>query len=206
MRVIAGRAKGRRLRSVPGERTRPITDRVKESLFNILGDEIIDGHFLDLFGGTGAVGIEALSRGAAHCTFVERDARAWHTIRENLQTTGLMTHATVVRGDAFAYLRRPDVGPFDVIYIAPPQYHGLWRKALVQIDARPDLLTEQGQVIVQIHPKEAEEVPLRHLMLKDERRYGSTLLRFYCRAASASAADESEADVTGASGAQAGTA
>lgn len=183
MRVIAGRAKGRRLRSVPGRSTRPITDRVKESLFDILGADIEGCRFLDLFGGTGAVGIEALSRGAAHCTFVERDHRALRTIRQNLKETGLDAEAEVVRGDAFAYLRRPGLEPFDIIYIAPPQYRGMWRQALEAIDARPELLSLDGLVIVQIHPREAEDVPLRHLTLNDERRYGSTLLRFYCRAA-----------------------
>ncbi|NOZ26641.1 MAG: 16S rRNA (guanine(966)-N(2))-methyltransferase RsmD [Chloroflexi bacterium] len=182
MRVIAGRAKGRRLRSVPGSGTRPITDRVKESLFDILGGDIEGCRFLDLFGGTGAVGIEALSRGAAHCTFVERDGRAVRTIRENLRDTGLAAGAEVIRGDAFAYLRRPGLEPFDIIYVAPPQYRGMWRQALEEIDAHPDVLAPDGLVIVQIHPREAEDVPLRHLELDDERRYGSTLLRFYCRA------------------------
>jgi len=181
MRVIAGRAKGRRLRPVPGEATRPITDRVKEALFDILGNEVEGCRFLYLFGGTGGVGIEALSRGAAHCTFVEWDQWALRTIRQNLQETGLASRAEVVRGDAFAYLRRPDLEPFDIIYVAPPQYRRLWRKALEQIDVRPALLTPGGLVIVQIHPREAEDVPLQHLVLDDERRYGSTLLRFYCR-------------------------
>jgi 16S rRNA (guanine(966)-N(2))-methyltransferase RsmD len=181
MRVIAGRAKGRRLRSVPGEVTRPITDRVKEALFDILREEVAGCRFLDLFGGTGGVGIEALSQGAAHCTFVERDRRALRTIRENLEETGLASDAEVVRGDAFAFLRRPDLGPFDIIYVAPPQYRGMWRKALEQIDARPALLTPGGLVIVQVHPREAEDVLLQHLVLDDERRYGSTLLRFYRR-------------------------
>ncbi len=179
MRVIAGLAKGRRLHSVPGEATRPITDRVKEALFDILGDLIAGCRFLDLFGGTGAVGIEALSRGAAHCTFVEKSWQAVRTIHENLGITGLSAKAEVVRGDSFAYLRRPGLEPFDLIYVAPPQYRGLWRKALEQVDARPELLMPGGLVIVQIHPREAEDVPLRHLALRDERRYGSTLLRFY---------------------------
>lgn len=101
------------------------------------------------------------------------------TIRENLELTGLSEKAEVVRGDSFAYLRRPGLDPFDLIYVAPPQYRGLWRKALEQVDARPVLLTPDGLVIVQIHPREAEDVPLHHLALRDERRYGSTLLRFY---------------------------
>jgi 16S rRNA (guanine966-N2)-methyltransferase len=179
MRVIAGLAKGRRLHSVPGEVTRPITDRAKEALFDILGDRVVGCRFLDLFGGTGAVGIEALSRGAAHCTFVEKSWQAVRTIRENLEITGLGERAEVVHGDSFAYLRRPGLDPFDIIYVAPPQYRGLWRKALEQVDARPTLLTSEGLVIVQIHPREVEEMPLRELTLRGERRYGSTVLRFY---------------------------
>ncbi|MCS7222457.1 MAG: 16S rRNA (guanine(966)-N(2))-methyltransferase RsmD [Anaerolineae bacterium] len=179
MRVIAGVAKGRRLHSVPGETTRPITDRVKEALFDILSDRVVGCRFLDLFGGTGAVGIEALSRGAAHCTFVEKSWQATRTIYKNLALTGLSERAEVVRGDSFAYLRRSGLDPFDIIYVAPPQYRGLWRKALEQLDTRPELLTPDGLVIVQIHPREAEDMPLRHFVLKSERRYGSTLLRFY---------------------------
>ncbi len=193
MRVISGRAKGRRLSAVPGDATRPITDRVKEALFDILQMQVAGSRWLDLFGGTGGVGIEALSRGAAHCTFVERDRRALQTIRRNLQDTGLAASAEVVHGDAFAYLRRADVGPFDFIYIAPPQYQGLWRRALMAVDEHPDLLSVEGLAIVQIHPREAEEVLLRSLQLDDERRYGSTLLRFYARTASESA-EPSEAE------------
>lgn len=181
MRVISGRAKGRRLIAVPGDTTRPITDRVKEALFDILQMQVAGSRWLDLFGGTGGVGIEALSRGAAHCTFVERDRRALQIIRRNLQATGLVASAEVVHGDAFAYLRRADVGPFDFIYVAPPQYQGLWRRALAAIDEHPDLLSTEGLVIIQIHPREAEDAPLRSLWLDDERRYGSTLLRFYGR-------------------------
>ena len=84
MRVISGSAKGRNLQSVPGDSTRPITDRVKEALFNIFGADIVDADFLDLFGGTGGVGIEALSRGAAHAVFVEKNRKAQETIKANL--------------------------------------------------------------------------------------------------------------------------
>jgi len=103
MRVIAGKAKSRKLRSVPGDVVRPITDRVKESLFNILGDTIVDALFLDLFAGTGSVGIEALSRGARRAVFVERSRRAIETIKENLKITGLATQAE-------APLNPPNIG------------------------------------------------------------------------------------------------
>src|SRR5512135_3485644 len=136
MRVIAGTAKGRELRSVPGDSTRPITDRVKSALFSILNsqDMIASRRYLDLFGGTGAVGIEALSRGAACAVFCERDRHALRVIRENLAATKLSDSAEVVAGDAFAYLNRIGIPPFDVIYIAPPQYMGLWLRALLEVD------------------------------------------------------------------------
>lgn len=180
MRVIAGSAKGVPLAAVPGESTRPITDRVKESLFDILGELVIDARVLDLFAGTGAVGIEALSRGAREAVFVERDRRALSTIRRNLATTRLAERATVVAGDAFAYVARPPAEPFDLIYIAPPQYKRLWVQALQAID-RPGYLSPDGLAVAQIFPKEDEPLPLQHLERSDERRYGSTLLIFYER-------------------------
>src|SRR5215467_3661686 len=105
MRVIAGTAKGRTLRSPRTGDTRPITDRAKESLFGILGPRIPGSRFLDLFAGTGSVGIEALSRGAAHATLVERAASALADIRHNLGATHLAANAEVVGTDVFAYLR-----------------------------------------------------------------------------------------------------
>ncbi len=181
MRVIAGTAKGRVLHSVPGESTRPITDRVKSALFSILtSQEMIQGQrYLDLFGGTGAVGIEALSRGAAGVVFCERDRQALRTLRQNLAETGVADRAEIVAGDAFAYLQRPAVTPFDVIYLAPPQYQGLWLRALLAVDERPDLLTTGGQAIVQVFPKEWSEPVLTHLELWDHRQYGSTALYFF---------------------------
>ena len=179
MRVIGGSARGRTLKSIPGKETRPITDRVKEALFNILAGEVEGARVLDLFGGTGAVGIEALSRGAAHATFVERSPRAYRVLRENLRLTGFEERARTVRGDAFVFLRGKPEAPFDIIYIAPPQYRGLWRKALEMIDARPEWVAADGLVIVQIDPREREEVALHTLALEQERRYGDTLLLFF---------------------------
>ena len=97
MQVTTGKAKGRKLKAVPGDTTRPITDRVKQALFNILMDDVADTTWLDLFGGTGAVGIEALSRGAKHVTFVDREKLAVSVIEDNLKLTGLTTNAKVIR-------------------------------------------------------------------------------------------------------------
>ena len=120
MRVISGSAKGRALKPA-GAATRPITDRVKENLFNILAARVRDANVLDLFAGAGSVGIEALSRGARAATFVELDRDALRAIRANLETTQLIARANIVRLDVFKFIRHTDE-KFDLIYIAPPQY------------------------------------------------------------------------------------
>ena len=178
MRVIAGKAKGRKLRSVPGDIARPITDRVKESLFNILGDMLVDALFLDLYAGTGSVGIEALSRGARLAVFVERDRRAIKTIKDNLQIAALAEQAKVVRDDVFRFLSKESPERFDLIYIAPPQYKGLWSKTLLALDGK-GFLAEDGLAIAQIYPKEYKDLELKSLSLVDQRKYGSTMLCFY---------------------------
>jgi 16S rRNA (guanine966-N2)-methyltransferase len=187
MRVIAGIAKGVHLQAVPGTTTRPISDRVKEALFDILGQAVVGAHVLDLFAGTGSVGIEALSRGASEAVFVDSEPRATATIRANLRYARLERGVQIVRADVFKYLAGPPK-PFDLIYIAPPQYAGLWRKALLSLDASPLWLGPGAEVIVQIFPKEFEPVALRNLVLASQRKYGSTLLCFFGRAASDSPA------------------
>ena len=118
MRVIAGTAKGARLASVP-DGTRPLSDRAREGLFSSLGHAVLDARVLDLFAGTGAVGIEALSRGAAHATFVDSAPKAIAVIRENLRRTGLADRATVVRSDVRRGLASRE-GAFDVVFLDPP--------------------------------------------------------------------------------------
>lgn len=177
MRVIAGEAKGRKLALVSGETTRPITDRVKEAVFSILGDQVRGAAFLDLFAGTGGVAIEALSRGAARATLVEKERRAIKVIRANLEATGLALRARVVRQDVFQFLPAC-TEQFDLVYVAPPQYQGLWAKAVRLLDG-VDILAERGEVIVQIYPKEYEDLDLERLTPYDQRKYGSTLVVFY---------------------------
>ncbi len=183
IRVISGKAKGRKLKTVPGDTTRPVMDRVKESLFNILGADVQGSRWLDLFAGTGSVGIEALSRGAAYCLFLDTSRAAITTIRDNLRTTGLEDVASIVKVDAFSYLSGSPAenAGFEVIYVAPPQYKGMWQHALEMIDARPQWLLPDGLVVVQIDPKEYLELSFQNLVLYDQRRYGNTLLCFYER-------------------------
>jgi len=179
MRVIAGSAKGFKLRAVPGDSTRPITDRAKESLFSILGDWVVDARVLDLFGGTGAVGIEALSREAAFVQFIDRNRQAVETIRANLAHCTVAEYAQVLQGDSFTFLDGYRGDPFDIVFIAPPQYQQLWRRALLLVDSRPEMLGDDGIAIVQIDPKEDAPLPLENLVEYDRRRYGSVLLLFY---------------------------
>jgi 16S rRNA (guanine(966)-N(2))-methyltransferase RsmD len=166
---------------VPGDVTRPIPDRVKEALYNILGEDILECKMLDLFAGTGSVGIEALSRGAEFVRFIEWSIPAVKTVKHNLGITHLEKSAQVLNIDAFDLLSRsPDVA-FDYVYIAPPQYHDLWIKALKVLDGSPEWLVEDGWVIVQIDPKEYDEVTLDNFSEFDQRKYGNTSLIFYER-------------------------
>lgn len=179
VRVIAGSAKGRRLKMVPGDSTRPVMDRVKEACFSIIGRRVVDTNFLDLFAGTGSVGIEALSRGARRVLFTDTDRRAIQTIHENLTLTHFNDQATVRRADAFALLKSPPNETFDIIYIAPPQFKNLWLEALQALDNNPGWMTADTWVIVQIEPSEFTETAFNHLVLTDQRTYGKTLLCFY---------------------------
>jgi 16S rRNA (guanine(966)-N(2))-methyltransferase RsmD len=159
-------------------------DRVKENLFNILGDWVIGTRWLDLFAGTGQVGIEALSRGAEEVVFVDSVAAAVRTVNGNLALTGLTDGARVVRMDAFGYLERGVGRPFDLIYVAPPQYKEIWVEVMKVLDKEPGRYItmggeESGIVVVQIDPKEYEELELENLELYDRRKYGRTLLCFY---------------------------
>ena len=183
MRVVSGSAKGRKLKAPKTPGTRPVMDRVKTALFDILAGDVRDTRFLDLFAGTGSIGIEALSRGATSATFVELGAEALRCVRANLAITGFTNRAEVMRADAFLFLASAHAAGrrFDIVYIAPPQYKGMAVRALTRLDTAP--VTEPGGlVIAQVHPTERPELAdlaLRHLRPYDERRYGSTLLLFY---------------------------
>jgi 16S rRNA (guanine966-N2)-methyltransferase len=181
LRVISGSAKGRKLRMVPGGRARPIGDRVKEALFNIIGNDVISSRWLDLFAGTGSVGIEALSRGAEWVLFIDKGKKAIETVKNNLEHTKLEERAKVLRVNAFEFLAGEPNQAFDYIYIAPPQYARLWERALTLVNERPSWLSEGGWTIVQIDPREYESLDFQRLREFDQRRYGNTLLIFYER-------------------------
>jgi 16S rRNA (guanine(966)-N(2))-methyltransferase RsmD len=164
---------------VPGDTTRPVMDRVKEALFNILAGDVIDSNWWDLFGGTGAIGIEALSRGAAFVRFSDLNRAPVETIKENVEHCGFSKQTEVRRGNAFVMLSSKADKSFEYIYVAPPQYKEMWIQALKLADDHMDWLTEDGSVIVQIDPTEYQEVELKNLVEGEQRKYGSTLLIFY---------------------------
>ena len=182
MRVISGSARGRRLKELQGMDTRPTTDKVKESLFNIIQFEIEGRRVLDLFGGTGQLGIEALSRGADHCTFVDMRKEAAALIRENLRLTGLSERSRVVQGDALSFLSSCGE-KFDVILLDPPYHTELLEKSVERI-TEFDILREHGIIICE----SAAERELPALPPPYERgreyRYGKIRLTVFRRAGS----------------------
>ena len=134
MRIVAGSARGRRLTVPDGNTTRPTTDRVREATFNALFslDAIEDATFCDLFGGSGALGLEALSRGAAHCTFVERDRAALRALNANIESLGFEDQCTVVNSDSIRWIAH--AGHFDVVLADPPYDFDAWGPLLASID------------------------------------------------------------------------
>lgn len=147
MRVIAGKAKSLRLKTIEGMNTRPTTDRIKETLFNMIQSHMADCRFLDLFAGSGSIGIEALSRGAEFCVFVEQDRKAAACIRENLAHTRLKDQASLMVTDVLSAIRKLDgKEPFDCIFMDPPYRKGLEFQALEAL--RNTSLVNQNTLII----------------------------------------------------------
>ena len=180
MRVISGSARGRRLKELQGMDTRPTTDKVKESIFNIIQFEIPGRKVLDLFGGTGQLGIEAISRGADHCTFVEMRRDAISLLKENLKITTLQDSARVVQGDSIAFLSSCRE-PFDVILLDPPYHTDLMDRAIESI-LRFDILAEHGIIVCET-AAERELPPLPEDLFEPGRsyRYGQIKLTIFRR-------------------------
>jgi 16S rRNA (guanine966-N2)-methyltransferase len=179
MRIIGGDHRGRKLRPVPGRGVRPTADRTREAVFNILGDRVWGAVVLDLFAGTGALGLEALSRGAAEAVFVDRMPAALRTLSQTIADLGLADRSQVIRWDLSRHLapltkRRP---PFDLVFLDPPYAKGLLGPVLSRL-AAADCLAPGARLVVE-HP--AEESPPETpgaLRLADRRRYGKTLVSF----------------------------
>ena len=171
MRVVAGAFKGRRLQAPRGQRTRPTADRVREAVFSILGD-VSGAEVLDLYAGSGALGIEALSRGAASAVFVERDARAVAAVRRNLEAVG--AEAEVRRQDALRFLAARS-GAFDLVFVDPP-YDSAGRLGGPLTERLPTVLKEGALIVTESDKRTPLELGLR---LERERTYGDTRIAVY---------------------------
>ncbi|SFT74495.1 16S rRNA (guanine(966)-N(2))-methyltransferase RsmD [Selenomonas sp. GACV-9] len=174
MRIITGSARGCRLKTPKGQDTRPTADRIKESLFNILGQKVLDRKVLDIFAGTGSLGLEAVSRGAGCAVLVDKATAS--LIQENARLTRLQDKVKVRGGDVFAELGQLDRSQagFDLIFCDPPYHKGLWEKALMMIDQSEGIMAHNGILVVE-HGADENELPvLSRLMAVMNRRYGHT--------------------------------
>jgi 16S rRNA (guanine966-N2)-methyltransferase len=180
MRIIAGALKGRRLVTPRGATTRPTADQVRIALMDTLAPRLAGARILDLFAGAGGVGLEALSRGAAQATFVERDARAVAALRENVTALGVTTLARVRRGDVLRELPALYAAGerFDVVFLDPPYEAGLLETALEALGGG-GLVTAEGVVVAQHFTKRAPAPVIGALAAFRTRRFGETTLTFY---------------------------
>lgn len=182
MRVIAGSVKGRKLKAPAGLHTRPITDMIKEALFNVWGPAIHDAAVLDLFAGSGSVGIEALSRGAEKSVFVDNDLHAVRIIKENLDVCGFATGYEIMRNDVFKVLENlhRHGQQFDLIYVDPPFSNEKIFHKVMTVLGESNVLKEDG--ILVIRTKKQKELADRfdHLERYRKNTYGESTLHYYC--------------------------
>jgi 16S rRNA (guanine(966)-N(2))-methyltransferase RsmD len=175
MRVVAGELRGRRIHSAPGRETRPTSDRARAGLFDWLGPRTDDARVLDLFAGTGALGIEALSRGAREAVFVERARAALRVLRRNLEELDLEARARVVEADlgrGLGPLARA-LGAFGLV-LADPPYEGGWQGRLLRDPGLPSLVEPDGVLVIERSARARPEAPPPPLRLRDTKRYGET--------------------------------
>lgn len=179
MRIISGSAKGRQLKMPKGGKTRPAMDRVKSSLFSILAARIPDCRFLDLFAGSGSLGIEALSRGAAYAAFVDMSNDCITAIRENLEMTRLAERGKAFRMDCLSFLRGKPLDPFDIVCIDPPYLKGLLEPILNELPVCP-LFNERTVFIIERQKKDDLGLDRKPALEQtDERLFGDTVLTFF---------------------------
>jgi 16S rRNA (guanine(966)-N(2))-methyltransferase RsmD len=180
MRVIAGSHRGRRLSGPEGTALRPTSDKVRQAIFSILGAHVLGGRFLDLYAGTGAVGIEALSRGATSVTFVESDPKAVQLLRRNLRVCQLLDRVQIRVEKTAAFLDQKECwgGPYDVLFADPP-YAALNELEIVTHAWRPGLLSEHATVIIEQDSRTEMPTSIDHASLVRRYLYGDTALYLY---------------------------
>lgn len=187
MRIVAGKFKGRRLKTIKGSEVRPTADRVKESLFRIFGEQVVDADFLDLCAGTGGIGLEALSQGAKSATFVDNNYHSIRTIESNLEMCGFdrkHPHVKLIHLHARKALARlgKRKAQFDLIYFDPPYASKIHESCVKQI-AQTNLLSSTGVLVIEHRTVQkidwTESLMLDELVLNRQERYGDTMLSFY---------------------------
>jgi 16S rRNA (guanine(966)-N(2))-methyltransferase RsmD len=181
MRIVAGTLKGRRIDAPTWEGLRPTSDKLRETLFNVLAPRIEGARLLDGFAGTGAVGIEALSRGAAHVTFVDRDPRAIALIKSNLERCGISDRYAIIRVRFAGTTRPPDGGSFDIIFLDPP--YGA-RELIEAIEAAAPLVEQQTLLIVEHARRDPAPDSMEKLVRTRVLTSGDSALAFYSRSGS----------------------
>lgn len=177
MRVITGTARGVRLKTPKGEKTRPTADRVKEAVFSIIQFETQGSRFLDLFAGTGQMGIEALSRGASYAVFVDEWKDACLLVKENLRLTGLTAQATVIQENYLSYLQKCKER-FDIVFLDPPYAEIFLENALNKI-SEIDILTDRGIILCERPAEKQLDLEIPGLKRCKDYRYGKTWITVF---------------------------
>ena len=180
MRVISGKARGLKLDTPKNQDVRPTTDRVKESLFNMISSYIMDSNILDLFAGTGSLGIECLSRGAKNCVFVDKSKDSINIVRSNVKKARVENESTILNVDFKDAVKKLSTQnqKFDVIFMDPPYYENMFIECLKSIDEF-NLLDEDGIIVVEHDTKDLFEDSIGRLNKSREKKYGNTTLTFY---------------------------
>lgn len=193
MRVVSGSARGCKLAPVPGVNTRPTTDRVKENVFNLIQEHIRSADVLDLFAGTGQLGIEALSRGAKHCDFVEHAPAAYNIVRKNTEAARVADRAALHKTEAETFVSRAGKRQYSLIFLDPPYGGEILENALLQIE-RFDILTTNGIIICE----SAVEDKFSHgFETVRERRYGATMITVLRRQGGGTDERHEDSDLSG---------
>lgn len=180
MRIIAGIYKGAKLQSLPGKKIRPTPSRIREAIFDIISDKIVGAEFLDLFSGTGAVGIEAISRGAKNVTLVEIDARAVSLIKKNLKKIHKADLPTIIKNNslqAIKYLNTNQI-KFDIVFLDPPYFKNIYLKILQEID-KSTVINEGGLIIVQHSTDAKVNYDFKNIIFLKERKYGKSKITIF---------------------------
>lgn len=180
MRIIGGKYRGRKIGFPKSPHIRPTQDRIREALFNVLAPGISGVNALDLFAGSGAFGLEALSRGAKNVTFVDNNFKCIRIIKENLRNIDIENRAKILKMDAFRAIKKlSETGnKFDIIFLDPPYYKGLSKKTLISLN-QYDILSHTNIIVVEHSKRDTLPYNINNIIFFKQKRFGDTVLSFY---------------------------